>query len=161
MNNENTPASQLPFMDKVKDKIKNSFVDLIPEEQWDAMVQAEIDNFFEKPVRLNVNEEKQYGQNKTTQTFLTDENDNHVGTAFRQLVWDECIVKTREHIQSKYMQDHVSEILSNNATTMEEGTKDIIEEAVPAAMAKFFSGMMTNMKWQLQQDIQIMGNGLR
>ena len=33
-------------MKGVKDKIKATFVDLIPEEQWNEMIQKEIDDFF-------------------------------------------------------------------------------------------------------------------
>jgi len=34
------------YVDKVRDKIKQSLVDVIPDEQWDAMLRAEIAAFF-------------------------------------------------------------------------------------------------------------------
>jgi hypothetical protein len=34
------------LMQGVKDRIKSTFVSLIPDDQWDGMVQKEIDNFF-------------------------------------------------------------------------------------------------------------------
>ncbi len=35
------------YVDKVRDKIKQSLVDVIPDEQWNAMLKAEISAFFE------------------------------------------------------------------------------------------------------------------
>jgi hypothetical protein len=35
------------YVDKVRDKIKQSLVDVIPDEQWNAMLKAEISSFFE------------------------------------------------------------------------------------------------------------------
>jgi hypothetical protein len=37
----NEVSTNVTFVDKVKEKIKNSFADLIPEEQWDEMIQNE------------------------------------------------------------------------------------------------------------------------
>ncbi len=34
------------FVDKLRDKMKQSMIDLIPEEQWNAMLKAELDSFF-------------------------------------------------------------------------------------------------------------------
>ena len=35
------------YVDKVRDKIKQSLIDVIPDEQWNAMLRAEIASFFE------------------------------------------------------------------------------------------------------------------
>ena len=35
------------YVDKVRDKIKQSLVDVIPDEQWNVMLKAEISSFFE------------------------------------------------------------------------------------------------------------------
>lgn len=35
------------LMQGVKDRIKSTFVSLIPDAQWDSMVQKEIDSFFD------------------------------------------------------------------------------------------------------------------
>lgn len=34
------------YVDKVRDKIKQSLIDVIPDEQWNAMLKAEIEAFF-------------------------------------------------------------------------------------------------------------------
>jgi len=34
------------YVDKVRDKIKQSLIDVIPDDQWNAMLRAEIEGFF-------------------------------------------------------------------------------------------------------------------
>lgn len=36
------------YVDKVRDKIKQSLIDVIPDDQWNVMLRAEISSFFEK-----------------------------------------------------------------------------------------------------------------
>lgn len=38
------------YVDKVRDKIKQSLIDIIPDEQWNAMLSAEISGFFKEQV---------------------------------------------------------------------------------------------------------------
>lgn len=38
------------YVDKVRDKIKQSLIDIIPDEQWNAMLGAEISGFFKEQV---------------------------------------------------------------------------------------------------------------
>ena len=38
------------YVDKVRDKIKQSLIDIIPDEQWNAMLAAEISSFFKEQV---------------------------------------------------------------------------------------------------------------
>ena len=41
------------YVDKVRDKIKQSLVDVIPDEQWNVMLKAEISSFFESRTEKN------------------------------------------------------------------------------------------------------------
>ena len=38
------------YVDKVRDKIKQSLIDIIPDEQWNTMLAAEISSFFKEQV---------------------------------------------------------------------------------------------------------------
>ena len=38
------------YVDKVRDKIKQSLIDVIPDEQWNTMLRAEIEGFFKSKV---------------------------------------------------------------------------------------------------------------
>ena len=56
MSTEVTKFDPAAYVDKVRDKIKQSLVDVIPDEQWNTMLKAEISSFFENRVT------SQYGQ---------------------------------------------------------------------------------------------------
>ena len=43
------------YVDKVRDKIKQSLVDVIPDEQWNVMLKAEISSFFENKTETGWN----------------------------------------------------------------------------------------------------------
>jgi hypothetical protein len=47
MSTEVTKFDPATYVDKVRDKIKQSLIDVIPDEQWNAMLKAEISGFFE------------------------------------------------------------------------------------------------------------------
>lgn len=59
MSTEVTKFDPAAYVDKVRDKIKQSLVDVIPDEQWNTMLKAEISSFFENRVT------SQYGQQTT------------------------------------------------------------------------------------------------
>ena len=48
MANEIEKFDPSKLMDGVRDRIKATFVSLIPEDHWEKLVQAEIDKFFAK-----------------------------------------------------------------------------------------------------------------
>ena len=54
------------ILKSVKDKIKEAFVNLIPDEQWDLLVKKEIDSYFE------VKYVDDYNTRKTVSDFKTD-----------------------------------------------------------------------------------------
>lgn len=56
------PFNPQDIMQGVKDKIKSSFVELIPEENWNQMIQAEIDNFFQKNKQANTYNNNQHNK---------------------------------------------------------------------------------------------------
>ena len=59
MTTEVTKFDPATYVDKVRDKIKQSLIDIIPDEQWNAMLKAEITMFFESR-----NERQSYGPDR-------------------------------------------------------------------------------------------------
>lgn len=94
--------AQLPtsFQDKLRERILSQFVDLIPAEKLDAMISAEIQDFFETPQMLTVQTTKKeirnprydpakssgWGTNEPTIKVDCLAFGSHM-TPFRQLVW--------------------------------------------------------------------------
>ena len=50
MSTEVTKFDPATYVDKVRDKIKQSLIDIIPDDQWNAMLAAEISGFFKEQV---------------------------------------------------------------------------------------------------------------
>ena len=59
MTNEVTKFDPTTYVDKVRDRIKQSLIDVIPDAQWDALLRAEIDAFFVKTKTAS-----QYGEQR-------------------------------------------------------------------------------------------------
>lgn len=53
MTTEVTKFDPTSYVDKIRDKIKQSLVDVIPDEQWNQMLRAEIAGFFENSTVRN------------------------------------------------------------------------------------------------------------
>ena len=71
------------YVDKVRDKIKQSLIDVIPDEQWNAMLKTEISAFFENRVASH----SQYGQQTTHPS------------EFRRIVASVIEEETKRHIR--------------------------------------------------------------
>lgn len=56
---EITKFDPAAYVDKVRDKIKQSLVDVIPDDQWNAMLRAEIEGFFKSKTFLHYGEQKE------------------------------------------------------------------------------------------------------
>lgn len=158
---KNLPAEPINFMDKIKEKIKNSFIDLVPEETWDKMVQQEIDNFFEAKMSFScdVVNESGWGTNKRTKTKINFEGDNELHpTMFRTLIWDECIARTKEHITSKHVDDMFNASMDSNGQMMSKRFDDLITTSMPIIIDTYFKNMMKstalNMRQNIMNDIQ-------
>lgn len=150
------PAKNIPFMDAVKEKIKNSFLELIPEENWDKMVEAEVKAFFEDKVQFTV-ETTSGGYGQRDRMFYKFEGDTEP-TMFRTLVWDMCVEKTREHLKTEHVNNILSESLILQEDEVKGGMKDVIEQAVPMAISQFFTNITKNMMFNVQEQIRNMSN---
>lgn len=145
------PAKNIPFMDAVKEKIKNSFIELIPEESWNTMVETEVKAFFEDKVQFTVETEHR-GYNQKDKVHYKFEGDTEP-TMFRTLVWDMCVEKTREHLRTEYTNNLVNKSLE---LTKDEATgkmTNLIEQAVPMAMNQYFTQISQGMMLQMQTQI--------
>lgn len=84
-------------LDAIKDRIKDVYISLIPEEQWNEMVKKEVHKYFEKNLEVN----NGYGnrQDKTS-SFAND-------------VHSVLSAETKERTK-KYLQDNFNHLWSDN-----------------------------------------------
>jgi len=140
------------LMQGVKDRIKATFVSLIPDAQWETMVQKEIDAFFEMR-KTNIS--------KTVSTTVSWQTDREASTLtaeqlsspFRDLVWDHCSKITIEILKEKITKDYFHHHLEDGEWKLPERMQEIVISAAPLAAAKFFEQISRSMLNSLQQVI--------
>lgn len=137
------------FIDKVKEKVKNQFVDLIPEEAWDGMIKKEIDSFFSGNATVKFTIEKESGWRNNNTHIRFDEGIN----PFKALVWDVCFSEVRNKVYSDLSKDYINKEVGNNGEISEK-LKEVIKESIPLAIQKYFEAMINNMGNNLVQMIQ-------
>jgi hypothetical protein len=142
------------LMDGVKDRIKATFVSLIPDDQWEIMVKKEMDSFFE-PCNFHLVFEQQRSNNYYSgpEKIFTVKGD---GTAspFRLIVWQMCYDKSIELIKKKLTDTYFGDTWTADEGQMKEELKKVIQEATPVAMLKFFEHIALGQVNTLRNEIQ-------
>jgi len=59
MSNEVTKFDPASYVDKVRDKIKQSLIDVIPDDQWNVMLKTEIETFFKTKTFSHYGEQRE------------------------------------------------------------------------------------------------------
>ena len=109
------------YVDKVRDKIKQSLVDVIPDEQWNAMLKAEISSFFE-----NKTEHDRWSNQSTTKP-----------SEFRRLVAIVLEEETKRRIRDMLAGPEWESYWDGNKTQAGEEIARIARENGAAILAKW------------------------
>lgn len=79
------------YVEKLRDKMKSAICDIIPDEQWDAMLKAEIDGFFKERVQKDHwgNQDKVIPSSfhQAIEQVLSDECKNRVSEMLKSPEW--------------------------------------------------------------------------
>lgn len=86
MSNEVTKFDATEALKSVKEKIKDSFVSLIPDEQWNEMVKKEVDTYFQV-------KDEGYGERGRSSNFTRE-----VHTCLQE----EVRVRVKEYLQENF-----------------------------------------------------------
>lgn len=149
--NKNLPQQNNTIMDAIRDKIKGSFVELIPDTNWDAMVKSEVDAFFTQGCEFAV-ETSNRGYGESAKHHFKFEGVEP--TMFRTLVWDLCVEKTREELQKEYVNKTIEIALEERKDENTGEMRNIIQEAVPMMMQKYFENIARGMTNHLAEVIR-------
>jgi len=122
MSNEIEKFDPSRLMDGVRDRIKATFVSLIPEDQWEQMIKKEIDNFFGK--------KDYYRQNRDYTNF-----ENICNKVFAEI----CENKVKEFLAA-----YTSNTWSNNAPIVSDDLKKMLIEKAPEIFLSILGGAMQN-----------------
>lgn len=118
------------LMQGVKDRIKATFVSLIPDDKWGEMVDAEIKKFFEL-------KDEYHSRNSKT---------SHFTDVVFQVLTEECKKKCIEII------DHPDFAIGweSNKQTVSETLKQKLVDNMPEIMASMMENMLANAVQQLR-----------
>ena len=104
----------------IKDKIKDAYVSLIPEEQWDEMVKREIDEYFK------ITETNTYNNNRlSTSNFRRD---------VVSVLQEETIKRTKEYLDRNF-----NIVWDSNGIPK---CNELIEEMITKNSGKILSNMI-------------------
>lgn len=135
---EKFDPSQL--MQGVKDRIKATFVSLVPDDQWEKMVEREIKAFFEEPQTIVLAETERRNTNSYHSTKM---NQLQVQISpFRALVWQHCGELTFKFLNEKVNMDFFKGAQWSSEVKVDEDMKKVIEEVAPTAAIRFFQMMI-------------------
>ena len=129
-------APMTAVQDKIKDRIRSEFVDLIPDEMWASMVQAVVND------------------------FTTDKANRYSGPAepapIKKMIRDEIEAICKEQI-AKELRKHQASFDGVGARVVAEATKELIEKNAPAMLAAMQAGMTQMM---VDSAINALRNGI-
>src|SRR5579863_781053 len=108
------------LMNGVRDRIKATFVSLIPDEQWESMIKKEVDAFFD--------EDRKYRSNYETHSQFKD----ICYSVFKDI--------TREKLHD-YMSTFTSDVWDNGMPVLNEQLKKALIESAPEILTSMFKSM--------------------
>ncbi len=152
MANEIEKFDPSTLMQGVKDRIKATFVSLIPDGQWETMVQKEIDTFFNEAQVISMTKKKEAGSSYWNGDLY--QHTEVAQTPFRSLIYELCVDKTQAVLKKKLSDEWFTNNWPITEENMTEKMKEVIKEAAPFAMLKFFESISMMYVNQLRNDIQ-------
>ena len=141
MPDEKTESTEIkPFdpqeaMNNIKLRIKSTFVEMIPDEQWNAMVKKEVDDFFREKDRGYSNKREYFSDFQLLTKQALEEEGKARLKAFLtspefQVIWD-----------------------NNGHLICSKAVEEMIVNNSGAIMINMFGGMFTQMIHQFSQNI--------
>ena len=147
---------QITFEDKVSSKIKETFIDLMSDEEWQERVKAEIKAFFEPDEELR-------SVTLVTQTgsWLNDHLTKQVVegkiSPFRSMVWGHIVPMVKVILENNLTREFVDDIVQDawdGSPDKEDAKRAWVHEAVQRSIADFFGSMFLNNQMKLRNTLQ-------
>jgi len=133
------------LMDGVKDRIKATFVSLIPDDQWETMCDAEMKKFFEPTYGGYDNRDKKPSQFETLVRGLMSEHCN---------VYLKEMFSKPEYSITTIWEHNNSTNIGGNKVNLSEHLDAMIKEKMPDMMQAMFSSVMADAFYSFFSQIQ-------
>lgn len=132
---EVAPFKPVDVADKIRDRIQSSFVDLIPQDAWDAMIKGAIDEFTHKPAGDSLS------------------NYQPKPSKIQQMISRAIEERFRESMNAELNKPEYSGIWTAQGSLPSEMATEIAKAAAPQLQAAFFAQMTQMLILQLKQTL--------
>lgn len=140
------------LMQGVKDRIKATFVSLIPDPQWDQIVQKEIDAFFapQKFTRELIKQRNYVYTGSGDLWIIKTQGDQ---SPFQAMVWDFCIDATVISLKKIITQEYFDEKVGGLDFDKNSKLAEVVAAAIPSAITNFFTSFAEKQMSNLKNDL--------
>jgi hypothetical protein len=137
------------FQKRVKDHIVNSFGAMLPEDQFAAMVDKQITEFFETKVQLSLKEVQTYPSRYDLSVQMTP---------FQQMVWNTLVPMVKERLDAHLKDDdkcQINSMLDQLFALPEVGNLEVMttQKLLMAMAGQFFANALNNVGYQAKQSV--------
>lgn len=144
------------IQEKLTERIKEQFVNLLTDEELETIVKKEIDSFFDENTKSYIKVEKKYDYYKAHYTELSCSEDM---SPIRSIVYQVLIGMTAEKIKNEHIQKYFSEQIAKEDGTINTKISEQISNTIPIAINQYFENIARNMTMNLQQSLMNNSNG--
>lgn len=141
----------MTIQEKISEKIKETYLDLLPKEELDLLVKNEIDAFFNEETKSSFRVEYKSGNWNNPNTFEFTSSENM--SPFRKMVWLNLINNTAKCLQSDLVKTYFKGQYSVSNEELNIYMKDVIKEFIPLAIQKYFENIAFNMATNMMNSI--------
>jgi hypothetical protein len=142
------------IIQNIKDRIKETFIGLVPDDKWEEMVKTDLDAFFTlMPVKYTKTSgyNGSYSSSSPNVVTLTEE---RMESPFRAMVFEACYTRLAETLKEKVMMDYFTSKWTNGEYEIHETMKKIVEEAAPKALINLMEAISFSQVNQLRTQLQ-------
>lgn len=130
-NNQVQKFDPSTLMEGVRDRIKSTFVSLIPDDQWEVMVSRTVEEFFKKKDVDSYNS-KRYESN------------------FDRVIMTELEAFTKEKLKEMLHSPEFSIMWENNDKILSESLRNHLVESAPKIIARSIESLMAGVLEQMR-----------
>jgi hypothetical protein len=136
--------------EKLTERIKAQFVELLTDEELDEIVKKEIDSFFDENTKSYFKVESKRDYFKGAYQELSFEGNM---SPIRQIVYRLLLEMTSEKLRQGTINDYFNKNFVEADGTIKNKTEELIKEGIPLAINSYFENISRNMMMTLQQSI--------
>jgi len=137
--------------EKIKERIKEQFFELLTDEELDDFIKKEIDSFFsaDNKTMFSIVESGSHYSGKTLRLQYEGEN----MSVFQQMIFTFTAQKTQERLNSEITKTYFNSVFNPSEEELNEKTKQLIVDAIPLAMNNYFKNIAMGMVANLRSEI--------